>query len=197
MKTMIMTIISIMILSMPFVLASENDSIKAPDFALKNYNGKVYKLSDFQGKIVVLEWMNYECPFSKYHYEDASTMKDLAAKYKDKEVIWLSINSTSHLEVDKNKEFAKKHGIEYPILDDHLGIVGKAYGATNTPHMFIIDKDGNIAYKGTIDNAPMGKNPLSTEYINYVDNALEELVAGKKVTLSSTKANGCTVKYKK
>ena len=195
MNKIMITIIAAIVLAVPMITAEEKNT-KAPDFSLKNYDGKEYKLSDLQGKIVVLEWLNYECPFVKYHYEKASTMKDLAAKYKVKNVVWLAINSTAHLETAKNKAFAEKNNIPYPILDDHNGTTGRAYNATNTPHIFIIDPDGNIAYKGSVDNAPMGKVTGGGDYISYVDKALEELTTGKEVTTKSTKPYGCTVKYK-
>ena len=83
-------------LIVPVLFAAEEKPTKAPDFTLKNYDDKEVKLADYKGRIVVLEWFNYECPFVRYHYEKASTMKQLAAKYKDKNVVWFAINSTSH-----------------------------------------------------------------------------------------------------
>ena len=195
MNKIMITIAAVVIVAIPLIAAAENNA-KAPEFTLKNYDGTEYKLSDFQGKIVVLEWLNYECPFVRYHYEKASTMKDLAAKYKDRNVVWLAINSTAHQETAKNKDFAEKNKIPYPILDDRTGTTGRAYNATNTPHIFIIDTKGNIVYKGAVDNAPMGKVTGGGNYISYVDNALEELTAGKEVTTKTTKPYGCTVKYK-
>jgi peroxiredoxin len=177
--------------------AEKEKPVKAPDLTLTNYDGKEHKLADLKGKIVVLEWFNYECPFVKYHYEKAATMKDLAAKYKDKNVVWLAINSTAHQTTEKNKEFAEKHAILYPILDDSSGTVGKAYDAKTTPHIFIIDAGGNIVYNGAIDNAPLGKIPENEKYVNYADKALDELTAGKPVTTAQTKPYGCTVKYAK
>jgi hypothetical protein len=85
----------------------------------------------------------------------------------------------------------------HPILDDSSGKVGRAYKATNTPHMFIINTDGNIVYNGAIDNAPLGKVPKDKKYVNYVDKALEELTSGKTISIAKTKPYGCTVKYKK
>ncbi|HUT28537.1 MAG TPA: thioredoxin family protein [Sedimentisphaerales bacterium] len=168
---------------------------KAPAFTLKTFDGKEISLSDYKGRIVVLEWFNDECPFVKYHYEKASTMIDLANKYKDKNVVWLAINSTSHTTPQNNKDFAAKHELPYPILDDRSGTVGRAYGATNTPHMFVIDTRGNIIYAGAIDNSPMGEK--SEGAINYVDKALAELTSGKPVSTASTKPYGCSVKYAK
>jgi peroxiredoxin len=197
MNKTILAIAAAAILAAPVLFAEEQKPTKAPEFTLKNYNGKEVKPADYKGKIIVLEWFNYECPFVKYHYEKAATMKNLAAKYKDKNVVWLAINSTSHQETAKNKEFAEKNKILYPILDDSPGVIGKAYKAKTTPHIFIINTEGNIVYNGAIDNAPLGKVPENGKLVNYVDKALEELIAGKEVSTAKTKPYGCSVKYKK
>jgi peroxiredoxin len=165
----------------------------APGFTLINYDGKTISLSDYKGKIVVLEWFNYECPFVKYHYEKVKTMTTLADKYKDKSVVWLAINSTSHLMADKNKEFVDQYRISYPILDDKTGRTGRAYGAKTTPHMFIVDTGGKIAYSGAIDNSPLDEKKEGV--INYVDKALLELTMDKSVRISNTAPYGCSVKY--
>lgn len=168
---------------------------QAPDFALDSFDGRKVKLSDYKGSIVVLEWFNDECPFVRYHYEPVKTMIDLAKKYKDKKVVWLTVNSTSHTTPQTNRDFAKKHKLPYPILDDRAGKVGRLYGARNTPHMFVIDKDGAIVYDGAIDSAPLGKPPEGAGKVNYVDKAISELLAGQKVSLPNTPPYGCTVKY--
>jgi peroxiredoxin len=168
---------------------------KAPAFTLEGFDGKEVSLSDYTGKIVVLEWFNDECPFVKYHYEKAYTMVELATRYRDKNVVWLAVNSTNHTKPEQNKAYVTANKIPYPILDDRSGKVGRAYGATNTPHMFVIDTSGNIAYSGAIDNSPMGEKKEGA--INYVDKALAELTAGKSVSTASTKPYGCNVKYAK
>ena len=168
---------------------------QAPEFTLKSFDGKTINLSDYKGKIVVLEWFNYECPFVLRHYGRPSTMVKLANKYRDKNVVWLAINSTSHATVEENKQFAHQHNLSYPILDDRQGEVGRAYGAMMTPHMYIIDAKGNIAYQGAIDNDERGKKGQGV--INYVDKALAELTSGKAVSTTDTKPYGCTVKYAK
>jgi peroxiredoxin len=165
----------------------------ALEFKLTNYDGKAIGLSYYKGKIVVLEWFNYECPFVKYHYEKAKTMTTLANKYKDKNVVWLAINSTGHLVAEKNKDFAGKHEISYPILDDRSGKTGRAYGAKTTPHMFIIDTEGKIVYSGAIDNSPLGKKKEGMT--NYIDKALTEFTTGKTISISNTEPYGCSVKY--
>ena len=167
---------------------------KAPDFTLKSFDGKSISLSDYRGKIVVLEWFNFECPYVVRHYGQ-NTMVELANKYKDKDVVWLAMNSTSHTTPEANIEFAKKQKLPYPILDDRPGQVGHAYGAETTPHIFIIDRRGNIVYEGAIDNSPSGKTKAGEKLINYVDQALVELMAGKPVSTPKTKPYGCTVKY--
>lgn len=196
MKNTIFTIITILaalsVFSGNVPAAEAGAGNKAPEFALANYDGKTVSLSDYKGKIVVLEWFNYECPFVRYHYAQSKTLRELPEKYKNKGVVWLAINSTGHLTTDGNKEFAERFKLNYPILDDRSGKVGHLYGAKTTPHMFIIDAKGNIAYNGAIDNSPMGKEK---NVINYVDKALSELTAGKEVSTANTAPYGCSVKY--
>ena len=167
----------------------------APPFTLSTFDGKKVSLSDYRGKTVVLEWLNFECPFSLYHYKTVKTMANLAKKYKDKNVVWLAINSTSHTTPEANKDFAGKQKLSYPILDDRSGRIGRAYGAKTTPHMYIINPRGRIVYEGAIDNAPLGEVPAGQELTNNVDKALEELTTGKTVSTKNTKPYGCTVKY--
>ncbi|MGE5296727.1 MAG: redoxin domain-containing protein [Solirubrobacterales bacterium] len=168
---------------------------RAPDFTLDSFDGRTVKLSNYKDRIVVLEWMNPECPFTKYHYETAHTMLDLAKKYRDKEVVWLAINSNGGTTPEVNRDFAQKHKLPYPILDDRSGRVGRQYGARNTPQVVVIDKAGVIAYEGAVDNAPIEKQEPSTGSVNYVDKAISELLAGQKVTMPNTSPHGSTIKY--
>ncbi len=172
---------------------SESAGKRAPAFELNSFDGKTVSLSDYRGKIVVLEWFNFECPLSLYHYKTKNTMVELAKKYKDKNVVWLAVNSTNHTTPEPNKAFAERHGLPYLILDDRSGKVGRAYGAQTTPHMYIINPRGNLVYEGAIDDSPMGRKKEGV--INYVDNALAELTARKAVSTPKTKPYGCTVKY--
>ncbi|MFB0524833.1 MAG: redoxin domain-containing protein, partial [Phycisphaerae bacterium] len=146
---------------------------KAPDFTLTSFDDKTVSLSDYRGKIVVLEWFNFECPFVRYIYDKTTIMTDLANKYKDKNVVWFAVNSTSHTTPEANKAFTKKYRLPYLILDDRSGRVGHAYDARTTPHMFVIDTQGNIIYEGAIDNSPLGRKKEGV--VNYVDKALAEL----------------------
>lgn len=164
----------------------------APTFSLEDQDGKKVSLSDFAGKIVVLEWINPDCPFVKRHY-DAKTMTTTANKYKDKGVVWLAVNTTHYMAKDKYKEWIKTHSISYPILDDHEGTVGKMYGAKTTPHMFIVGKDGKLVYQGGVDDDNNGDK--GKEAVNYIDKALAELTTDKEVSLATTRPYGCSVKY--
>jgi peroxiredoxin len=168
---------------------------KAPDFTLNSFDGKTISLSDYKGKIVVLEWFNYECPSVLRHYGSKLTMITLAKKYKDRDVVWLTIDSTSNAVPEANIEFAESRKLPYPILDDRSGTVGRAYGAKTTPHMYVIDSRGSIAYQGAIDNDERGRKRRSV--INYVDRALAELTGDKEVTTTDTMPYGSIVKYAK
>lgn len=164
---------------------------EAPAFTLTDHTGKVHNLADYKGKIVVLEWVNPECPFVVRHYE-TGTMVNLAEAYADQEVVWLAVNTTSHFNQEKNKEFAEKYDLPYPVLDDHDGTVGRRYDAKTTPHMFVVDKAGRIAYNGAIDDDPQGNK---AERIHYVKNAIDGVLSDRPVTTAETKPYGCTVKY--
>ena len=171
---------------------------KASDFTLKDVNGSDVQLSKLKGKIVVLEWTNYDCQFVKAHYNDKTkTTSDLVKKYKERDVVWLTINSTNYTTTEKNKEWAEKNGLKQAILVDSAGEVGKLYKAKTTPHVFVVDKEGYVAYQGAIDNSPLGKKPEGKEHVNYVDKAVSELLDGKKVEIAQSKPYGCSVKYAK
>jgi len=166
------------------------------DIELEDQNGNIIKLSDLKEDIVVLEWLNPDCPFVQRHYKE-KTMKSLSEKYKDKKIVWIAVNSTYHMTKKDNADWADKFGISYPILDDHKGDIGKLYGAKTTPHMYIIDNDKKeVSYQGAIDDDPRGlKDP--SERVNYVDTALVELTSNEDVSITETKPYGCSVKYSK
>ncbi len=166
---------------------------KAPDFTLQDQNGKNVSLHDFAGKIVVLEWTNPECPFVQRHYQ-AKTMTTLASDYQSKNVAWLAINSSNFTTNDANLQWAVAQNIAYPILNDASGATGHAYGATNTPDMYVIGKDGTLLYSGAIDNDPDGDK--TNDKVNYVKTALDEILSGQPVATPQTKPYGCGVKYK-
>lgn len=172
----------------------------APDFTLSDLDGKPVTLSSFKGKTVVLEWFNPGCPFVKKSHGKGS-LKDAPAKHVKGGVVWLAINSggagKEGAGLEANKEGAKTFAMTYPILLDPHGEVGKKYGATNTPHMMVIDDKGTLVYRGAIDNSPDGEleSPAGGKLVAYVDEALASLAAGKPIANAETKAYGCSVKY--
>ncbi len=168
---------------------------KAPEFEMDSFDGRQVKLANYKEQIVVLEWLNLECPHSRYHYDTVQTMVNTAKKYRDKGVIWLAVISTFRTTPEANREFAEKHKLPYPILDDRAGELARKYGARTTPHVFIIDTEGRIAYDGAIDNAPLGKQEAGAGKLNYVDQALSELTQGRKVSLPNTVPYGTVIKY--
>ena len=173
----------------------------APDFTLKDASGKTVKLSDFKGKHVVLEWTNPGCPFVRKHYNSgnmASTQKDAM----DKGVVWLAINSTEtassdYLEPGKLVAWMKeRQSVPSATLMDETGVAGKAYGARTTPHMYIVNPQGQLIYAGGIDSIPSSRADDIPKATNYVKTGLSEALAGKPLTAATTQPYGCTIKYK-
>jgi peroxiredoxin len=173
----------------------------APDFSLTDSKGKTQSVSQYKGKYVVLEWFNPECPFVKKHY-GSGNMQKLQEEFTAKGVIWLSIDSSAPgLEGHLTAEQAKAKMDEWKtkqtafVLDPD-GKAGQAYGAKNTPHMFVINPDGKIVYEGAIDSKASANPSDIPSATNYVKVALEESLAGKRVSTANTKPYGCSVKYK-
>jgi peroxiredoxin len=171
---------------------AETSARVAPDFTLTDQNGKSVTLSELKGKIVVLEWTNPDCPYVKKHYDDYPTMVSTYNKHKGEDVVWLSINSSHYNTPEASKAFAEAHGLEYSILQDANGNVGRLYGAKTTPHMFVIDRQGDIAYEGAIDSL-MHKDQ---DPVNYVDAAVTNLRNNEPVAIAYEKPYGCSVKFK-
>ena len=173
---------------------------KAPNFTLTDTDGKTHTLQEYlaAGKIVVLHWFNPNCPFVIRHFETYPTFTDLYSSYVKKNVVVVAINSTGkdNPQYGGDAEHKKKWRIQYPILLDPTGAVGKLYGAKTTPHTFVISADGIIRYSGAIDNDPQDKLPAK-EKLNYARQAVDELLAGKPVSVSETRPYGCGVHYAK
>jgi peroxiredoxin len=173
----------------------------APDFSLTDAKGKTHSLSQYKGKYVVLEWFNPECPFVKKHY-GGGNMQKLQEQYTGKGVVWLTIDSNAPgFEGNLTPEQAEKKMGEWKtkqtaLLLDPEGKAGRAYGAKNTPHMFVINPEGKVIYEGAIDSKASPNPADIPSSTNYVKVALEESLAGKPVTTANTKPYGCSVKYK-
>lgn len=172
----------------------------APEFSLVDINGKVQKLSDYRGKYVVLEWFNAECPFVQKHYESGN-MQALQARYTQKGVVWLGINSTSSRH-SNYRDPARSHAIlkdwksaPTAFVLDPDGKVGKQYGARTTPHMYVIDPKGTLVYVGGIDDKPSTSQRDIATARNLVAAALDDSLSGKPVGTPSAMPYGCSVKY--
>ncbi len=171
----------------------------APDFTLSSYEGETFSLSQFSDKTVVLEWFAHDCEFTGSHYrKGAGHMQTLQAEFTERGIIWLTIDSNHNaLPPDEMKALAQKWNMRSSaFLADPTGKVGRTYGVTNTPQMFIIDR-GTLVYQGAIDDRSSFFGLLrdrSTAH-NYVRQALEEILDGKSVSTPETKPYGCHMKY--
>jgi peroxiredoxin len=172
---------------------------KAPEFTGKDVDGKTHKLSDYKGKIVVLEAYNYDCPFCANHYKTGA-MQELQEWARSKGAVWLLVNSSnakssSYRDAKRAKQEMAKNKIKAATwIDDSSGEIGKAYSLRTTPHMVVLDKNGNIAYNGAIDDRAEAEGDPRTAR-NYVKEAIEKLQAGQPVQVANTKPYGCAIKY--
>ena len=168
--------------------------MRAPDFALIDQAGHTVRLSDFAGKPVVLEWFNPECPYVVGSHSDG-TLKNYPNACVAEGVVWLAINSGAAGKqgagLEQNAAAREAWSMNYPILFDESGAVGKSYKAKTTPHMFVINEQGLLVYRGAIDNA---QEEGAGEPINYVKRALAEMKSGL-ISKPETKPYGCNVKY--
>lgn len=172
----------------------------APAFQAVDADGKMRSLSEFAGKTVILEWTNADCPYVRKHYNSA-TMQTLQKDMAREGIVWLSVISSpvgeqGHVEGTQANELSvKRDAAPAAVLLDPNSKVARAYGATTTPHMYIVNPKGTLAYMGAIDDKP-SSNPASLSGAkSYVRQAVAELKAGKPVSEASTKSYGCAVKY--
>ena len=196
---MLLTIAFCTMLSTGFAAAPEVGS-PAPAFTLKDVLGKEHSLADFKGKFVVLEWVNYDCPFVRKHYRSGN-MQTLQKTYKEKGVTWLSICSSApgkqgNFEQAELKErIAQANAVPTAYLVDASGDVGRKYDARTTPHMFVINPEGVLIYAGGIDDTPSTDVDDIKTASNYVRAALDAAMAGREVAVRASKPYGCSVKY--
>src|SRR5262245_12272559 len=172
----------------------------APALSLPASTGKTMSLGDYRDKVVVLEWTNHECPYVRKHYETGN-MQALQTEATGQGVSWRTIISSApgtqgYVSASEADELTKtRSAAPTAVLFDPTGVVGKAYGATNTPHMYVIDKAGTLQYAGAIDDKPTTRKSDVQGAQNYVRAALQSVAAGQPVKTPVTRAYGCTVKY--
>ena len=172
----------------------------APAFTAPATTGASQSLADLRGKVVVLEWTNHDCPYVRKHYESGN-MQALQRETTGQGVVWLTIISSApgtqgYVTAPQADELtASRKAAPAAVLLDPKGTVGKLYGATNTPHMYVIDKTGTLVYAGAIDDRPTTRRADVQGANNYVRAALQSVAAGEPVKTPVTRAYGCTVKY--
>ncbi|HEX8467134.1 MAG TPA: redoxin domain-containing protein [Allosphingosinicella sp.] len=172
----------------------------APDFRAGDVNGRLVGLSDFRGKTVVLEWNNPDCPTVRKHYESGNMQKTQAAAAAQG-AVWLTINSSAegnqgYMTPAGARAFtARQPSRRTAYLLDPKGEVGRRYGAKATPHMYVINPAGTLVYNGGIDDKPTQDKADITGARNHVLAALSELKMGKPVSVPTSRAYGCAVKY--
>jgi hypothetical protein len=182
------------------VLSAKEIGQAAPDFSAKNVKGEEVSLSGLKGAVVVLEWVNFDCPFVKKYYASGNLPK-LQESYTGKDVIWLTISSAAegrpaYMEPAKLAERAEKEGNKAShVLVDGTSVVGKAYDAKVTPHLYIINKEGVLVYNGAIDSKPTTDAADVETADKLFVNALEAVLAGKEVPNAKNQPYGCGVKY--
>ena len=173
----------------------------APFFGAPDIAGKTVRLGDYAGRIVVLEWTNDGCPFVQKHY-DSGNMQTLQRKYTGEGNIWLTIASSAPGEEgyvtppEAKADLARWRAAPTDFLLDANGVVGRLYDARATPHMVVIDRGGRVAYTGAIDDTPSTRLADVKTAKNYLAAALDDIAAGKPVTIAATRAYGCSIKYK-
>jgi peroxiredoxin len=194
--------VCLLLLAAPAASAQSQATVgdSAPNFTLPDTEGEEHTLADYEGKYVVLEWLNFGCPFVGKHY-GSGNMQRLQETYTDEGVVWLSIVSSAegrqgYYPPAEMKAQKKKHnGNMTAILLDPSGTVGKTYGAKVTPHMYVINPDGELIYKGGIDDRPTTDEADIEGATNYVRNALNQAMNGEEVSPKTAQPYGCTVKY--
>ena len=199
--TLFLTICAAALVASTAAVAGEEPAVAklgkpVPDFTLVDAAGVKHSLSDYKGKLVVLEWINPQCPFVQGCYKTKAMQKAYEkVKALDKGVAWLAINTTWSTSQEENQLWIRRYELEYPILIDFDGDVGRLYDARKTPHMFVIDKEGILRYHGAIDDNKFLSKPQD-KATNYVVDAVRQIVDGETVTPTYVSPYGCSVKYK-
>lgn len=173
----------------------------APGFTLVDVEGNEHSLNDYEGKFVVLEWVNFDCPFVRKHYE-GKNMQKLQKEYTEEGVVWLSICSSAegtqgYYDTAEIKKRIKNHDAAMSAyLIDESGKVGRMFGAKTTPHMYVINPEGVLVYAGGIDDRPSTSKADLVGATNYVSEALDAAMNGKEIKTKVSRPYGCSVKYK-
>lgn len=176
-----------------FGFASPEIGKEVTDFTAKTIDGKTIKLSEFKGKVVVLEWYNPTCPFIKKFYS-VGKMQEFQTQVTSAGHIWITINTGGKVADLKTAVTADKNKASV-VIDDTDGSIARQFEAKTTPHCFVINRDGVLVYKGAIDSIPSTKSADIEKATNYILSAVTSTQDNKKIEVNSTKPYGCGVKY--
>lgn len=199
-STLVLMVLATTLLTLPALISAAKVGDAAPAFSATGSDGKTYKLADYRGKYVVLEWHNNGCPYTRKHYESGN-MQKLQKEWTGKGVIWFTVISSApgtqgYVTADQeNAYLTQMHATPTAALLDPNGDLGHMYNAKTTPHMIVISPTGNLIYDGAIDDHPTPDQSDIAASKNYVDMALQAAIAGKPVELATTRPYGCSVKY--
>jgi peroxiredoxin len=184
----------------PSAFAAADLGKPAPAFSATDSTGKAWSLAELKGKVVVLETTNHDCPYVRKHYNSAN-MQTQQREAAAKGVVWLTVASSAKGEEgyvtapQANELTRTRNAAPAAFLLDPLSRIARAYAATVTPHMYIVDASGTLVYKGGIDSIPSSSPSDIAKAKQYVRVALDELLAGKPVADASTRPYGCSLKY--
>jgi hypothetical protein len=193
-------VVMLMLGAAPTLLLAAKVGALAPLFSAQDTNGRIYRLAELRDRWVVLEWHNQGCPYVRKHY-DSGNMQQLQRTWTAKGVVWLTIISSAQgmqgyvTAGEANTAMKARNAAPTAVLLDPLGTLGHLYDALTTPHMFVINPRGVLIYNGAIDDKPSTEQSDITGAVNYVTSALTEAMAGKPVTVATSRPYGCSVKY--
>ncbi len=199
-STLYLMLVALAMLAAPLLISAARVGEPAPDFTATASNGKIFRLSDYRGKFVVLEWHNNGCPYVRKHY-NSGNMRRLQKQWTARGVVWFTIISSAPgkqgyvTASEENDYLARMQAAPTAALLDPTGEIGHLYGAKTSPQMVVINPQGVVIYDGAIDDRPttdLGDIPGATNYVNL---ALEKAMAGKPVETPATRPYGCSVKY--
>lgn len=199
-STVFRILIALMICTVSLMISAAKVGEVAPDFTATASNGKTFRLSDFRGKYVVLEWHNNGCPYVRKHYKSGN-MQRLQKQWTSRGVVWFTIISSAPgkqgyvTPSEENDYLAKMQAAPTAALLDPTGEIGHLYDAKTSPQMVVINPQGVVIYSGAIDDKPttdLNDIPGATNYVNL---ALEQAMSGKQVETPATRPYGCSVKY--
>jgi hypothetical protein len=193
-------LVALVLCAVPSLIWAAKVGEAAPEFTATASNGKTFRLSDYRGKYVVLEWHNNGCPYVGKHY-NSGNMQRLQKQWTSRGVVWFTILSSAPgkqgyvTASEENEYLAKMQAAPTAALLDPTGEIGHLYEAKTSPQMVAINPQGVVIYSGAVDDKPTTDMQDVPNATNYVSLALEEAMAGKQVQTAATRPYGCSVKY--